>query len=500
MIPVGAIVVAVVFALRALNNAQGNTNATSSAAPTPVTRGTVSFWSDGNAGGTVLLQLLLYSCWAPALAFSFSEPLAFPIFVFLTWMLWPAWIARRVFAPLGLVRLAYFSAWMSRVQWRRDKPGGPALIAAWALAKQKRPSADAIAWVEERLTNTDQPLQASGVAAYGLLEAAKGRHESAREWLESVVLMDPRIAVKLVRRIAVEWLATDAAARGDWKKVKSLALDARWPKTATLRLLEALADRIHGERLPTNSGLWLWWVFSPNRLWSRAFVSKMTAHRAPPRRPEGLAPPPPSLDALGRATFLSLALKGHEKPTTPAVVQVANAWDDALGNDVRSKLFARSTLIGGGDPDEALDEVRTLVQESLSPVLSQHTGPLPDDVPLLVTNSLQGRRDELSTQLEDRIGRMEERKTAQRELPAVEEWREVLALVKLYKETASLGERALAHSTVKDTFVNYGAWLYNARDERAVANAVFTMLRDEAKALSDAEAERLNTKNANCDL
>jgi hypothetical protein len=246
--------------------------------------------------------------------------------------------------------------------------------------------------------------------------------------------------------------------------------------------------------------LWFWWLFSPRRLWSRAFVARVAALRLPPAKPEGLPSAPSSLDPLGHATFLSLALHGREKPPAGSVLQVARAWEDALGNELRSRLFARATLIGGGDPDEALDEVRRLVEAALGPSLS---GPMPDDVPSLVASSMQARRDELYAQLEDRIERLDERKDAHRELPALEEWREVLGVVKLYREACEaggLGERGLAHSIIKDKFVNYGAWLYNTRDERALANAIFVALRDEAKLLGDEEAERLNTKNANCDL
>ena len=46
-----------------------------------------------------------------------------------------------VLIPLGLARAAYYVAWLSRVTWRRDKPGGPAFAAALALVRQRRPSA-----------------------------------------------------------------------------------------------------------------------------------------------------------------------------------------------------------------------------------------------------------------------------------------------------------------------------------------------------------------------
>jgi hypothetical protein len=48
--------------------------------------------------------------------------------------------------------------------------------------------------------------------------------------------------------------------------------------------------------------------------------------------------------------------------------------------------------------------------------------------------------------------------------------------------------------------VNFAVWLYNDRTEKPLANAIFRLLEAEAVALGDAESERLNKKNSNCDL
>ena len=117
-----------------------------------------------------------------------------------------------------------------------------------------------------------------------------------------------------------------------------------------------------GERLPTNAGLWFWWLLAPRRLWTRGFVRQATQHRASARAPEALPAPPETLDAVGRATFLTLALKGRPSPDAASVVEVARAWETAFGSDVRSKLFVRATLVGGGEPDAAVEEVRQLVE------------------------------------------------------------------------------------------------------------------------------------------
>jgi hypothetical protein len=102
------------------------------------------------------------------------------------------------------------------------------------------------------------------------------------------------------------------------------------------------------------------------------------------------------------------------------------------------------------------------------------------------------------------MNRMEQRKLAQRELPQLEEWNEFLSLRALYRQacdaSASLSDLSLAHSIIRDKLVNFAVWLYNDRTEKPLANAIFRLLEAEAVALGDAESERLNKKNSNCDL
>lgn len=517
MIPVGAILAVVVLGLRALNAAQNrqDTPATTAAATVPVSRGSSTFWQDSGAAGTIVFQLILsgMAMGLIGVGMETGSGTALTVGLLAFYLLFPGWIARGVLAPLGFVRLAYFTASLSRVEWRRDKPGGPALIAAWALAQQDRPWPSSIAWVERKLGASKAALQGSGVVAFGLLEAAKAnsglerneaRLESAREWLDSVLMFDPRVAPPNVRVVAAEWLATDAAARGDWKRVKAISDNKKWPGSPTLRLLAALAGRMLGESLPTNAGLWFWWLLAPRRLWTRGFVKQAAEHKGQARSPQTALPAPPeALDAMGRATFLTLALKGHASPAATSVVEVARAWEAALGSDVRSKLFVRATLVGGGEPDAAVEEVRQLVEQALGPLLPAKLNDVPGTLPALIESAAQTRKDARYTELEERMNRMEGRKVSNKELPQLEEWREVLALRALYRqacESGSAADHSLAHSVIRDKFVNFGVWLYNVRVEKPVANAIFRMLEAEAVALGDSDSEALNKKNAACDL
>ncbi len=507
MFPVGAVVALVVVALRAASAASNKdgTGATPAAAAVPISRGSSTFWQDSDAAGTILYQIILWGAASGLItvAFETGSGVALTFGLAALYLLFPSWVSRTILAPLGFVRLAYLTAWLSRVDWRRDKPGGPALIAAWALAQQDAPWPSSVAWVERRLTDSKRALQGSGVAAYGFLEAAKGRLDSAREWLDSVLMFDPRVAPPFVRLLAAEWLACDAAARGDWPRVKAIAQSRKWPGSATLRLLNALAGRALGEKLPSTLALWVWWLLAPRRLWTWGFVRRVASRPPTPPIVHGALPAPPAtLDPLGRATFFTLALKKDASPSASAVVQVARAWEDALGADVRSKLFERATLIGGGEPDDAVAEVRALVEQALGPLVPQKLAGVSGPLPALLESAAVARKDQRYRELEDRMSRMEARKLENRELPQLEEWREFLALKKLYREACEgdASDHSLAHSVIRDKLVNFAVWLYNVRLEKPVANAMFRLLESEAVALGDSDSEKLNKKNAGCDL
>lgn len=509
MIPVGGIVAALVIAIRAINAAQNNKNgtpATNTAGVVQTSRGSSTFWSDPGAGGTLVWQLILFGLALGLTAVGFEAASGAALTVGMTsWvLLFPAWFARAVFAPLGFVRVAYVVAHLSRVAWRRDKPGGPAMVAAWGLAQQDKPWPSTLAWLDKKLSTSKKALQASGVVARGLLEAARGNREAARQWLDSVLLFDPRVAPTHVRSVAAEWLATDAAARGDWKRVKDIANNPKWPASRQLTLLGAIAGRMLGDAMPTSAGLWMWWLFAPRRLWTFGFVRKAAAMRVAPQVPQASLPEPPAqLDPLARATFLTLALE-RGVPAASTVLDVARAWESALDGGLRTKLFARSMLIGGGEPDEAIAEVRGLIEEALGALLPAKLSGLGGDVPALIDTAVQSRRDRINDELEDKMERMDHRKVNAKELPQLEEWNDFMLLRGLYRQAldaaGNQSDVSLSHSIIRDKLVNYAVWLYNVRSEKPMANAVFRMLETEAVVLGDAESERLNKKNAGCDL
>ncbi len=499
MFPIGAVFILV----RVIANAASGSSTPARAPAT--SRGSYSFLSDSGAFVTLVLQVFLWAAFTTSttalLAQSWGAVLiAVPSFV----ALFPWYTTRRILVPLGLAKTAYQVCRLSRVTWREDKPGGPALAAAWALARSKNPSAADIAWVEAKLDQGSPALQASGIVAMGLLAAAKGELTEARRLLESIGAFDERIATRPIRRIASSWLLGDAAAEGRWEQVLQITLSKRTPWSRTMWLLDAIARRELGKPMST-LGLWVFWLMAPRRLRTFRFVALVA------RRPEMQQ----HAHALGSIRVfpgapLEAALYRHcsalTQPPRPAeLVNVALAWERALDDrSVHHRLEARAAVIGASNAASAIDEVRALVEAELAPMVTGDLAQLGKSaLPRLVSQAFDARRDELHRELEDRASRLDARREAGREVPSTEEWRELQITIAIYRDLCALGgigERSLAFSVIRDRLVNYGAWLFNARTEKPVANAVFRFLHSEAVVLGDEESAALNRKNIDCGL
>ncbi|MEO7328117.1 MAG: hypothetical protein ABI193_06040, partial [Minicystis sp.] len=127
------------------------------------------------------------------------------------------WIlATRVLIPLGLARFVH--GWIrhtSDIAVKLDHQGSAEAAAAWALARQATLDEETAAWLEAELAKSE-PLRDGGIFAAGLLLAARGDEGGARQLVESLRDLDARACPPIVRRLAATWLATDAAARGEW--------------------------------------------------------------------------------------------------------------------------------------------------------------------------------------------------------------------------------------------------------------------------------------------
>jgi hypothetical protein len=499
MIPVGAIFAAVMIGARLINAAsKGGSSTPPTVNAAPVSRGSLGIFSDPHLGATVGLQFLLLFATAMSNAFASTFWPLYAVSLVGYVFLFPWAVTRLVLIPLGLARQAFWLAGWARVAWRRDTPGGPAFAAAWALLRTPAPKPDTIAWVDGQLTDMTTALQASGVVARGLLEAVKGNRDDARAWLESVLLFAPAVSPRRVRKVALEWLLTDAAQAGDWRRLKRLAAQRGWPSTRLSWLLTAVARRMLGEARPANAVLWLLWALAPASHRSWALVRKAQHHV-----PRSLASPfgPFEGAPLAAALYAHRSARQHPLPLTQDLVAVAHDWSRALDESLREHLRRRTTELGGGDAEATVDELRALVQADLVPLLPDDVYAI-EELPTLLSDALAERREDLLGRLEERIDSLDARKQARAELPIIDEWREVMTLRAHYLSlcTAGRAEREFAHAIIKDNLVNYAAWLFNARAERPVANAIFRFLLVEAEDLGDLDAQHLNRKNSQCGL
>ena len=509
MIPIGGIIAAVAIAARvASRNANGGASGGGGVrAPPPVSRGSVRTSADGVA------ILTWVFCGAGALglpsAILSHNPWAIGLCSVCFVFTFPWWVARKVLAPLGLHRLAFYVANFSRNTWLNDKPGGPAFAAALALAHQDNASPRAIQWVEQKLNQSGKCLQPSGVGALALLEAAKGQYDSARALFDSLLQFDKRLLPRTLRLHAGQWLASDAAARGDWEKVLQVANHPQLPYSRLVALLAASARRaLSRPDAPGRFGLWLAWLWAPRRLWTFLFVRKVSARALRPARPSGspaLAPLPSEAGPVAAALHRHLSLRLESgKLSGAALKSVAAEWEKVL--EAPGTLLAladRCAALGGGEVNQTLAKVRELLEAELAALAERAEGGAGGETPALLKGGLSQRRDQLFDRFEQLMDQMDRRKQAKRELDAPSEWREVVALRGLYSELVAgveLPERQLVFSVVRDRLVNYAVWLYNERSERPIANAVFRFLWTEATAMGDESSAKLNQKNADCTL
>lgn len=106
-------------------------------------------------------------------------------------------------------------------------------------------------------------------------------------------------------------------------------------------------------------------------------------------------------------------------------------------------------------------------------------------------------RDELLTELEATCEATRRRAIDRRELPPVDEWREWLVIRARYERLASLAgleARRLAWPKVRDDVCKLSVWLWNTREEKTIAHAMFRWLLAEATELGDQEAIELQQK------
>lgn len=491
MIPIGAIVGAVMV-LRALNGAKGGNRQ-----PNPYAV---------DAGYFALSLLLVFpltlACFAALLGGAWW---CAPLVLLGLALFFPWTTARWVFIPLGWTRAAHRFGSLAALSWGADPKGGRVLAGAWALLRAKKPSAEDREWLEQQLEDTCVPTRGAALVASGLLAASRGDLETTRALCRSVSHLDPRIAPRLARKAALEWSLADAAAHGRWREVLELSQHGSGSYSLAA-FFRAAARRLLREPRAGRFALVAWWVLA--RRWWATWPLLKRAWRQ--------TPAPSLLLAMGElvgssAEPLARALELHAvlarvPPGQEAMVLslTTEAWEQALSSFTVKDLVAEHAKgLAPGAGARALETLGEQVTEELAAWV------LAREVPLYrlepngqLFESVEYRaRNELLERIEAAAEDVARRVAEQRPLEAEEEWRGFLSLQHQCTRAAAIcgpEARRLAFEAVNVPLCNLGAWLFNERGERAIANGMFRWLLSESLEVGGDEDRRRYRNNVGC--
>jgi hypothetical protein len=448
--------------------------------------------------------------------------LALAMLAITTPVLFPWLIARSLLIPLGRAKLAWFVTRMSFWNWRGDVRGGAVIAAVLAMFRRGTPvDPELVAWAERKRDESapsQNPVRwkagGAAIVATGLIAAVRDDRSTARRLLASapelVVESWPRRAIL----IASEWLCAEAIERGDWRQVEFIARTAP-VESATLRLLASVAARLTGiAPLPNDLLLRVRWWLAPRRratkpLLDAALATPMVPRPRPKRGSTALEPIDPGSDAgpLGLALSLHAALLRVPVATLHAdqLVRVAEAWDRALSSDELDRHLRARGLALGSRSEQALRTLIDDVEADLAELIRAARLPLEGlgESEGLLPRVARRLHRELLDALEVASSVFEARVDAKRALPAMDEWQSFLALREQHAEAVALGGpelRRLAFSQLHGPVCSLAVWLWNERSERALGNAIFQWLLNEAIVVDDAEAIRLQERNVGCGI
>lgn len=416
-----------------------------------------------------------------------------------------SWLTVRwAFIPLGLVRPSYWLTLFGDLSFRPDREGGATVAAAWALLRARRASADDALWVHAKVEAAPQ-LRGGGVLASGLLAAWQGERADARALVESVAWMSDAAVPRVVRGIALRWLHADMAERAEWR-----ALADETDET----FLVLAARRIVGHPLaPGDDTLRAsflregrWWA--TRALYDRALVAKV--------HDDGVTPPPtpappsrlPVVEGGGLPRALTLHAALVTLPQTKLhagdIGIVVRAWDDALGDEtLQTQVNQRALELRASVAARALSDLRATVSADLARLavgakvgLSELAGD--GEIARKVSWQL---RDVLLAEVEALLEANRVRVEATGAASKIDEWREFVAIRRAYARAAAMGGaelRRLAFAGLHRPMCAWAVWLFNERKERAIGNAMFRWILDEAVLVGDTRTEELQRKNVAC--
>lgn len=425
-----------------------------------------------------------------------GDAVAIPLAV----VLYLPWLLARGAARLGLALPARLLAWLARFTFSADPRGAGSLAAALALVHRRAHDEELARRLIARLDGLPGPVRGAQIAARALVAVSRGHADEARDLLRSVDHLDRRITPRAARGLAREWLAADAAARGDWPEVVRLAC-APGVRPRRVRFLGLIGRRLAGgPGAPGDLRLRLAWLVTPRRRATRPLLDLALA--AP-----GVAEPRSRVSAgtrLQRAAALHLEVLALPAPLLrpAAVAWLGRAWDAALGDPGTARaLLERELALGAEGRSEAVRRLHARVQEDLAGLVEQSGFPLRSRRRGLLAAAVARVRDALLEDLHADAERMYHRAKEGPLLPTADEWRALARLREAHRgAVARLDEQGrriaweIAHPALSAAAVR----LFNIHQERSLANAVFRYLATEAEAVGDSENQALHEKNCRC--
>lgn len=404
-------------------------------------------------------------------------------------------LSRRVLVPLGLVKASY---WLAHFVSMDDSDAYALVCAAWAHSAKPTPAGEA--WITAR-RDKRVPLGDAEIIVTALLASARGDAETTRLLLRSTAEMVENHP--LIRDLAGEWLAVDAAERGAWRQIYDDAVAARWPASSLTFFLEGIAARkLEAAGAPSLSEVRLRWLFAPYRTITRKLFEttatvvtfETEGHLRSEREASEAGP-------LPHALFKHLELSRQPAPSPDLFSGAVTAWDAALVDGETQTWLARRAIeldAPLGAVDRAIRDVATAVTDDLARIAdagglaapAAH-GPVGD---ALSRRLRHGRLDAL----EAAFTRWEDRRHAGAVRAPIDEWREWIALRAAYDAAAGAGglelrRLAFPHAYAKGS--SMVVWLWNTRNEYALSHAISKWLLGEALAVGDAEAIELCSRN-----
>ena len=404
-------------------------------------------------------------------------------------------LARHVIVPLGWHRAAYWAGVSAR-------PGNDAMayglcLAAWAYARRPTPTAED--WIAKR-RDRRTPLGDAEVVVTALVAIGKGDAAIARNLLRSVALLVEDHPA--VRELAGEWLAVDAGERGAWFELHADAAAARFPATPLTHFLEGVAARrVAASGAPGRNDLIARWLLAPHRRITFVLLEDPVIP-APPATSESDpvdAVPDDARPPLPRAVAAHLSFDARGASQAGLAVTV-RAWDadSPTARPTRGSPTALELDAPLGAVDRALREVAAAVTDQLARAADAAQLGAPASAGAVGNELARRLRHGRLDALETGFTRWAQRRHDGTVHPAIDEWREFVALREAYANAVAGGGtelRRLAFPHAFSTGSNMAAWLWNARNEYVVSHAISRWLLDEALAVGDTEAIELGHRN-----